>query len=457
MAIIDSFLARGRMPKLRRRGDLKVGSAIATPQDCSTNLLPRSATSYLVAKLPCKYDRPRMMNRVDAAAILQIPPTASTEEARRAYQELFTEHQMRLTNAPTPALRNLYQARLRELDEARDAMSAETSADDTDLPLAEPMLPGGATPSWRTADSASAQPTPPPDRAPPATPPKPRDEPQPAPPPTATVKPTSSAVPPKPKKDLERDSGVVSDPPKSNGRMLIIGAVVLLIAAGGFYMLRGKGSMTGGSNDVFSPADTAVARSRARWIWVRINSGEKFEDIARKESDDSATAPKGGDLGTGAESRYGADFKKVANAITVPGTTAQPLLDSLGYDLIRLDRRSGNTLSLHRILVRIRHASDADLALVRQQLKENLAIAKTELGRGAYDNADHALTMAEAFTYQMAQPFVEDSLVAPLKSQLEEVRTKVDRACYAEDQIAKQRSEAPPCKYVTGFQRGWIR
>ena len=82
------------------------------------------------------------MNRAEAAAVLSVDPDASPEDARRAYQELFTEHQVRLTNAPTPSLRSLYQARLLELDEAKDVLLAPSMGDaDTDLPTDQPSIP----------------------------------------------------------------------------------------------------------------------------------------------------------------------------------------------------------------------------------------------------------------------------------------------------------------------------
>ena len=49
-----------------------------------------------------------MINRAAAAAILNIDPSVSREEVRKAYEDLFNEHQLRLTNAPTPTLRSLY-------------------------------------------------------------------------------------------------------------------------------------------------------------------------------------------------------------------------------------------------------------------------------------------------------------------------------------------------------------
>lgn len=98
------------------------------------------------------------MNRTDAAAILGIDASASPEEAKRVYQELFTEHQVRLTNAPTPALRSLYQARLLELDDARDALLAGSMGDaDSDLPTDQPSVP-----NYRSNEQPQRQSSPPP-------------------------------------------------------------------------------------------------------------------------------------------------------------------------------------------------------------------------------------------------------------------------------------------------------
>jgi hypothetical protein len=70
-----------------------------------------------------------------------------------------------LTNAPTPALKSLYQGRLRELDEARDVLLAAPPADATsDLPTDQPSIPDKAAPE------------------PPREPPKPPEKPAPKPP-----------------------------------------------------------------------------------------------------------------------------------------------------------------------------------------------------------------------------------------------------------------------------------
>ena len=107
-------------------------------------------------------------------------------------------------------------------------------------------------------------------------------------------------------------------------------------------------------------ADTAAVREHALAIRDSIEKGAKFEDIAKAESADSASAVHGGDLGKGVKGRFVPAFDAAAAALS-PGEISQPILTQFGYHLIRLDSRHGDTLALHHILLRIAQSdSDAD-------------------------------------------------------------------------------------------------
>ncbi|MDQ6688911.1 MAG: SurA N-terminal domain-containing protein, partial [Gemmatimonadota bacterium] len=99
-------------------------------------------------------------------------------------------------------------------------------------------------------------------------------------------------------------------------------------------------------------ADTAATRARALALRSRILGGEKFEDIARVESADSASAVSGGALGAGPKGRFVAPFEAAAAALK-PGEISQPVLTQFGYHIIKLDSRKADTLTLHHILLRI--------------------------------------------------------------------------------------------------------
>lgn len=158
------------------------------------------------------------MTRTDAATTLGIDASASPEEAKRAYQELFTEHQVRLTNAPTPALRSLYQARLLELDEARDAFLTNSSSDaDSDLPTDQPSIP-----TYRSNEPSQRQSSTPP---PPAVEPRAHVEEQ-QPPPPREKKP----APQPPHTEAARDVPPAAPKKSSSSKWIgiVIGVVVVV-------------------------------------------------------------------------------------------------------------------------------------------------------------------------------------------------------------------------------------
>lgn len=109
---------------------------------------------------------------------------------------------------------------------------------------------------------------------------------------------------------------------------------------------------------VISAADSAAVRNHALELRAKILGGEKFEDVARAESADSASAVNGGSLGKGPKGRFVAPFENAAAALK-PGEISQPVLTQFGYHLIRLDARAGDTLTLSHILLRIQQSDSA--------------------------------------------------------------------------------------------------
>ncbi len=80
------------------------------------------------------------MTREEAAELLGTTPEATTGEVRRRFHELYSEMLVRLTNAPTPALRSTYEANLGELKAACRILSpGYDEAHDRDLPTSQPL------------------------------------------------------------------------------------------------------------------------------------------------------------------------------------------------------------------------------------------------------------------------------------------------------------------------------
>ena len=69
-------------------------------------------------------------------------------------------------------------------------------------------------------------------------------------------------------------------------------------------------------------------------------SQEKFEDVARLESDDKISAGKGGEVGWFSINKYEPAFEEAAFALGANGEYSKPFQSSLGYHILkRLDRR----------------------------------------------------------------------------------------------------------------------
>jgi hypothetical protein len=80
------------------------------------------------------------MTREEAASLLSVAIDASAGEVRGRYQELYSDYQVRLTNAPTPGLKKAYQKNLEELRQACETLSPGFVFDSpADFPSAQPV------------------------------------------------------------------------------------------------------------------------------------------------------------------------------------------------------------------------------------------------------------------------------------------------------------------------------
>jgi peptidyl-prolyl cis-trans isomerase D len=116
---------------------------------------------------------------------------------------------------------------------------------------------------------------------------------------------------------------------------------------------------------ITTAADTAAIRDRINKLRAEIMGGAKFEDVAKRESNDSASAATGGDLGKGGKGRFVPDFEKAAYALKA-GEVSEPVLTPFGYHLIKVDSRTGDTLALRHILLRIQ-PNDSSTAKVDRE------------------------------------------------------------------------------------------
>ncbi len=78
------------------------------------------------------------MTKEEAAQLLNVSVNAPQSEIQSKFQEMFNEYQIRLTNAPTPNLKKIYQNNLQELNTALSVLSGKSAAAVSDLPSSSP-------------------------------------------------------------------------------------------------------------------------------------------------------------------------------------------------------------------------------------------------------------------------------------------------------------------------------
>jgi peptidyl-prolyl cis-trans isomerase D len=103
---------------------------------------------------------------------------------------------------------------------------------------------------------------------------------------------------------------------------------------------------------VTNAADTAAARARTDSVRQEIVDGAPFADVARRESADSASAAKGGDLGEWTKGAMDPAFDSAAFSLPL-NKVSPPVLSQFGFHLIEVTSRKGNKAKARHILIPI--------------------------------------------------------------------------------------------------------
>ena len=96
-------------------------------------------------------------------------------------------------------------------------------------------------------------------------------------------------------------------------------------------------------------AEVAEIRKKAEDILKQAKKGGKFEDLAKKYSEDPGTKDKGGDLGWIMDGQTVPEFQRAAFSLT-KGGTSELVKTQFGFHIIRvLDRETARTLSFDEV------------------------------------------------------------------------------------------------------------
>jgi peptidyl-prolyl cis-trans isomerase D len=155
-------------------------------------------------------------------------------------------------------------------------------------------------------------------------------------------------------------------------------------------------------------SDTAAAREAARRLRDEILGGVPFEEVARRESADTVSGNRGGDLGEWVRGQFAAPFDSAAFALPL-GTVSEPVLTQFGYHLIEVTARRGDTASGRHILIPIEPTgAHRDQLDARADSLERLAADR--LDPAALDTAARVLGLP----IQRTGPVVRNSPVGVL-------------------------------------------
>ncbi len=151
-------------------------------------------------------------------------------------------------------------------------------------------------------------------------------------------------------------------------------------------------------------ADSAAALAHARALRAEIAGGKaKFADVAKRESADSGSGSRGGDLGWVKRTGGGfvAPFAAAVRRLA-PGILSEPVLTEFGVHLIRIDAAKGDSVHVRHILVPILlQGAHLDAVDTRTDTLDRLAADQTDGSR--LDSAAHQLSLPLARTPKLIE------------------------------------------------------
>lgn len=99
-------------------------------------------------------------------------------------------------------------------------------------------------------------------------------------------------------------------------------------------------------------SDTAAARERAEAVRKELVGGAPFAEVAKRESADTVSGNKGGELGEWTKGTFDAKFDSAAFSLKL-NEISEPVLSQFGFHLIQVTSRTGNKAKGRHILIPI--------------------------------------------------------------------------------------------------------
>ncbi|HNZ47370.1 MAG TPA: peptidylprolyl isomerase [Candidatus Hydrogenedentes bacterium] len=139
----------------------------------------------------------------------------------------------------------------------------------------------------------------------------------------------------------------VAEDPRDYTKLIWLGVGILIVAMM-FFLYSGRTTkpLTTSvhvrhilvSFDPADPVDRGKAHDRILELKKRLEAGESFDKLARKYSDDTASAKRGGDLGWAPKGIYAAPFDEYCWTGNI-GAISDVILTNFGFHLVQIEER----------------------------------------------------------------------------------------------------------------------
>jgi len=142
-------------------------------------------------------------------------------------------------------------------------------------------------------------------------------------------------------------------------------------------------------------SDTAAARARVEAVRKELMGGAPFAEVAKRESADTVSGNKGGDLGEWTKGAFDPKFDSVAFSMKL-NEISQPVETQFGFHLIQVTSRTGNKAKGRHILIPIE---------ITGQHRDHLDAQADSLDKLAAEHLDPAAldTVARALGLKIGQ------------------------------------------------------
>lgn len=116
-------------------------------------------------------------------------------------------------------------------------------------------------------------------------------------------------------------------------------------------------------NPKMSESSKKQYKDRAQQLLDSIKAGADFAELAKEFSEDPGSASQGGDLGFVKRGVFYPEFEEAAFKLE-PGEISDVVESPIGYHIIQLLERRGESINSRHILIKIKAADDADLRTI---------------------------------------------------------------------------------------------